>query len=642
MRGHVRARAAAVGALLAVVSAVVLAPTPAQAQPVIEVGNERVRLGESVPVRATGFSPNSTVDLKLCGAPDENGKLACTPGIVGIRVDPMGTINEPLPIEEPPGECPCSVVVDPVVGAPVLARVELAGHPSARQARAPELVVDSATITGGALFGFGGSPELELVLRNAGVSPAKPTIELSWRKGDGDTSPVQDPELPTVGPGETRTVSVPLGIGGLQQGTYSVSGYVVVGDLYSAVDTSRSLLPWGLYGSIVLIIGGVVIHRVRAAALAADGDEYEDDAAPRPSSLLNGPPRVGSAPSRPSSVPLPPAVATQPSPVQPAASAGPVPSGPVIGPPRLNSPAPTLPPIPAQRTESPAPAVARNAHDEQFVGPPRLPSTPLGRLAAAMGGGQQTAQPAAAGQPGAPAAPDELINSYLQATTGQHPVVRPDQQVAPTGSVPTPVAPAASQQTGAVPSSGSYALPTGIEHTGSIPVVPPPPLVLPQQPGAPATPPVPPVPPVQAPQTYSPFGTPPPVQAAAPAVPPIQATPQPPQAYTPPAATQAVQTQSYAPSVPAQPRSGDSRYTPSVLDEPSILQRKAAGLLPDTDTRSNPQINEEFTEEIAIRALASIKERAASQAASQPGPDDLGVPLQRDARAPKGGKRAKR
>src|SRR5690606_19755692 len=120
------------------------------------------------------------------------------------------------------------------------------------------LVVDAATLepAGGLGRWFGAAPEgtLTLTLRNAGVAPAEPTLDLVWRDGEDAPEPIVDSGLPIVEPGESVEVEVPLTFGSFAQGEHTVSGQVVVGDLYAPVNASTTLAPWGLY---VLVLGGL-------------------------------------------------------------------------------------------------------------------------------------------------------------------------------------------------------------------------------------------------------------------------------------------------------------------------------------------------------------------------------------------------
>lgn len=558
MRGHARARTVvALGALL--VLAVVATPSPAHAEPRIDVSSNRVPLGGEIEVRASGFAPGELVDLKICGAPDESGKLACGDGIAGVEVDAAGAVKQTLAVQEPPGDCPCTVVVDSIGHAPVLSRIELVGHPMAKKAVAPELVVDSAEITGGSLFGFGGSSALKLELRNAGVSPAKATLELSWREGDGEPRPITDPELPEIAPQTSRTVTVPLDLGGFKQGTYHVTGSAVVGDLYAPVETARSFVPWGLYGlvALVLVAGALVRARavVRDAADARSAESTPAAARPEPQAEKARPEKARSEKARaakPQAAPKPRRVVTR-TPPRPAPASDEVERG---------EPAPTV----------------HAAQAEPLVGPPRLAATPLARLAdAAAATGPASSVPGPegpltegpAGQAEGPD-PTHLLTSYLQATTGR------------------PVREAPAETPRPDPLFGEYALPPTVEDSGPIPTVAPAPLVLPQQ--APAVP-------LQHEQPEEPVGPP--------------------------------------------------RLAPSVLDEPSVLQRAAARVSEEPDALvavsapvapAEPQGNEA----IVARALASIKEHANEPVVPLPSPDDSPVPSQRDRRAPKGGKRAKR
>lgn len=374
MRTYVRVRGRWVGAAV-VALGLLLAPVSSWADTGgdVSVNNARPQLGEEVTVTGSGFKAGDMVSLRVCGAPDASGRLACAEGNEKLEVAFDGSVRGPLTIEEPPGDCPCSVVVDSPDTAPVSTPINLVGHPMAKTAKAPDLFVDTATVepSGGLGRWFGAAPDLTLTmtLRNAGVAPAEPILDMVWRDGDGDPQPITDSGLPIVEPGETVEVEVPMSLGAFAQGEHIVSGQVVVGDLYAPVEARTAVAPWGLY---ILVLGGL-----GAAAYArvkkVGGREESSGAAPRatqPSADQRSADRRVDrrSPGRRASVPA----ARRPEDEESAAT-------PTVSqqPQRVAQPSP--PPVATPRGQAATDATPRreDAADPTYVGPPRLESTPL-------------------------------------------------------------------------------------------------------------------------------------------------------------------------------------------------------------------------------------------------------------------------
>lgn len=147
MTTYVRVRGRWVGAAV-VALGLLLAPVSSWANTggEVSVNNVRPQLGQEITVTGSGFTAGDMVNFRVCGAPDATGRLACAEGSDKLEVAVDGSIRGPLTIEEPPGDCPCSVVVDSPETAPVSTPINLVGHPMAKAAKAPDLVVDSATL----------------------------------------------------------------------------------------------------------------------------------------------------------------------------------------------------------------------------------------------------------------------------------------------------------------------------------------------------------------------------------------------------------------------------------------------------------------------------------------------------------------
>lgn len=277
MREHARLRRAVVTALAGVV-ALLLVPVASWGDSGAEVvvSNTRVRVGDQVQVTGKGFTPGDTVAVAVCGAADASGRLACGEGLTDVLVAADGTVNQALTVHEPAGPCPCTIVVDGPEGPPDTARIELLGYAVLKKPKAPEVVVDSATLERSGGFGhwFGLSPEptLQLTLRNAGSSAAQPALDLSWRDGDGEPVAIVDSGVPVIEPGDSVEFSIPLDLGAFAQGEHTVAGQVVVGDLFAPVEARTTVGPWGLYVLVAgALVGGAMMRARRVTAPAAAG-----------------------------------------------------------------------------------------------------------------------------------------------------------------------------------------------------------------------------------------------------------------------------------------------------------------------------------------------------------------------------------
>lgn len=359
MRTYARVRGSWIGAAV-VALGLLFAPVNSWADTggEVSVNNVRPQLGEEVTVTGTGFTAGDMVSLRVCGAPDASGRLACAEGNEKIEVAIDGSVRGPLTIEEPPGDCPCSVVVDSPDTAPVSTPINLVGHPMAKTAKAPDLFVDTATLepAGGLGRWFGAAPDLTLTmtLRNAGVAPAEPILDMVWRDGDGDPQSITDTGLPIVEPGETVEVEVPMSLGAFAQGEHIVSGQVVVGDLYAPVEARTAVAPWGLYLLVLGGLGAAAYARVKKVG----GREKSAGPAPRQTGRSADRKVDRRSPGRRASVPAARRAAHEESTASPAVSRQP------------------------QRAarQSPAPAATprgEDTADATYVGPPRLESTPL-------------------------------------------------------------------------------------------------------------------------------------------------------------------------------------------------------------------------------------------------------------------------
>lgn len=169
-----------------------------------------------------------------------------------------------------------------------LAALGAAPAVAADPAPEPRVVVESAQLLEASSLGtwFGGAarPVLTLELYNNGQAAFTPILELEWRDGNAPVNAVEEPELEEIPPGTRVTVEVPVQFNNFAQGQHTVSGVVRAGGRESAVEASTRLVPWGLYGFLVVALLAGAALRSRWAMTQLDRDDVEDvDDQPAPS-----------------------------------------------------------------------------------------------------------------------------------------------------------------------------------------------------------------------------------------------------------------------------------------------------------------------------------------------------------------------
>lgn len=614
MRAHTRTRsmpARAVGVtLVGLVAAVVatllsglLAPVHAWDDRSVSISEVRVQVGDEIEVSGGGFPVGEPVDIKICGVPDALGVLSCTPVLEGATVAVNGTVNENIRVEEPAGACPCSVVISTVNAAPTTARLELVGHPMAAQAQAPELIVDEAELVGSNLLGFFGAPAertLELTFRNAGVAPAAPTLQLSWTKGGGESAAVTDPEVPEIAPGQTQTVRVPVEFEGFSHGEYVVNGHAVVGDLYSSIDASTKVVPWGLYALLLLVLVGAVRFGPRVMGAR------RNEPAVRPTQR-----RRSSSTASSSTSSVAPATRSTTRSQASAVSDRELEEAAELAIARATGSAPATTPATANTSNTSNASVAAEANEE-ILGPPRLAETPIVRRPGYEALGDTplpVAPPAPLAPPDQPAPPTPSLDAavymqaYLETTTPQPGPLGASLEAARRTADQNRTA---QTQTAQTPTVQSPAAQSSAAQSPVAPAAEQSPVSTPQDDVDPLS---------------RVWGQKEPIAEARPA--PLEEPPATPARGTSIAARLA--------------QAAESVGSPGDVWPP---EPRAGGITPAAPERVHGDGAEGA--EIVARALETIKEHSGESPLRLPDKDEYVVPQQRDRRAPKGGRRAAR
>ncbi|WP_162599790.1 hypothetical protein [Nocardioides solisilvae] len=173
----------------------------------------------------------------------------------------------------------------------------------------PRVVVESARLVEATSLGtwFGGAarPVLQVVLYNNGQAALRPVLEIEWKDGNGLPNGVEEPELEELPPGTRATVEVPVQFNNFAQGQHTVYGVVRAGGREDTLEASTTLVPWGLYGLLVVALLAGSALRTRWAMTQMDREDdldVEDESGPV-AAPGHEPVRVGPAPLASSGLP---------------------------------------------------------------------------------------------------------------------------------------------------------------------------------------------------------------------------------------------------------------------------------------------------------------------------------------------------
>jgi len=260
----------------------VLAGSPASAQgsgqgPTLSSTSRSVEFGDQIAVRGDGWTPNSIVNVAVCGNDANNGSSDCD--IVNGRVvgvSSRGTFGVSLVVGQPPAPCPCVVRSESQTSAEVVTfGIEITGAPvlsEDQQFQVPvpdrQLVIDNARIDGrGPWYSYvGGQAKRDVVftVENIGdVTVRNAAITLSLGKGPNPKGFVKAPDIGELKPGESRTYSVPINLPIFALGTYGVQGQIpgFTDPVRFRAETSH--VPWGLVALPFLVLIQVLLIATR-------------------------------------------------------------------------------------------------------------------------------------------------------------------------------------------------------------------------------------------------------------------------------------------------------------------------------------------------------------------------------------------
>ncbi len=269
----------AVGAIAVLaVGALLSPPTTAQEpdEPSVSVDARSGRFGEPLGVRGTGWLPNSTAFVELCGNEARNGTPDCdqeNARLVGVSSS--GSFTVPILVGQPPSPCPCVIQVSNQ-GSPVVATapVEI---PEAAFADLDEQAVDPSPSRQLALSGWiegtgpwtawlGASPRRTVVItaENVGdVATDDSVVSLALGGGDDPTGFLESVEVGRLAPGESERFEIPIELGALAFGSYTVTGEIAALDEPATFSAQTSSYPWALILIPLAAVVQFVLLRVR-------------------------------------------------------------------------------------------------------------------------------------------------------------------------------------------------------------------------------------------------------------------------------------------------------------------------------------------------------------------------------------------
>jgi fluoride ion exporter CrcB/FEX len=243
-----------------------VAVTPAWAGSLTaKLSTDKARPGDTVRVTGSSWPGGQLVQVVTCGEGGLTGSVACdNRAALATPVRPDGTFLIDLQVGDPPKACPCVIHIGLVQGvddSSVNLPLALTGHTTGAlpttTATAHTLVLQEVKLSGGSFLAWFGWPD-HLRLRYTVRNPTTATLTgatLSARMaGNGTDDIFYQSAVQNLGPGQSQTFIVPVGIPVFAFGKYAVS--VDIGGLAPA-RASHQAYPWGLF--VINALGALLI-----------------------------------------------------------------------------------------------------------------------------------------------------------------------------------------------------------------------------------------------------------------------------------------------------------------------------------------------------------------------------------------------
>jgi hypothetical protein len=257
------------------------APAERAAPPSAAVSPAQTAPGQRVLVSGNGWPASSQIAVEVCGEEGRYGSSDCdlqSSTVVGS--DPSGAFGTQITVQIPPKPCPCVVHVSSLShGKSLVVPIEIVGAPMV--ALAPEtpstpiqpITIERMELTGGswpAWLAWPAQRTLVLTLRNtSGDSIDELQVLVATGRESNPDDPQPAPRQKPLGPGEVRTIRVPVAFGAPSIGTYGVRIRVVADGVTTTRRLTTSTYPWGIFAIAVVLFALVVfflVKRVRRRA----------------------------------------------------------------------------------------------------------------------------------------------------------------------------------------------------------------------------------------------------------------------------------------------------------------------------------------------------------------------------------------
>ena len=271
---------------IAVISPASLVSTAAESAtsgPIIFVAPTYTYIGGQVSVHGMGFAANEFASVAICGDGGLEGAQGCDlAGQATLITDNGGRFSVDLPVTMPPSPCPCVIEVDSS-STSLHSALAIAGAPTAplkspQQALGPHLRVVKARLNGYGDFlswlGWPAKRTLELKVANTGSAPAtSPVLSLEIKGWGRGTTTLSAPRVQTIPPGGSRTFNMPVDLGPVASGDYTVTGRVYEAGAISRFRANTFTVPWALLLLVLVGLQALLIlarNKIRARIVGVE------------------------------------------------------------------------------------------------------------------------------------------------------------------------------------------------------------------------------------------------------------------------------------------------------------------------------------------------------------------------------------